>query len=302
MGGSDVQLERIGRLAALARGLEHEGVYNGAKLVRAALERELLRYADAHVPVGGAAIGDAVAAIRRELCGDGTEAFCTALDAVETAARHGTTIPLEAAPATHTCRACGELFLGDPPPTCPVCESPGFSFREHLPIWFLEPAEPAPILQALESGPDAIAAALAGHDEADLGRPPAPGEWSVREALEHVLFAEQLFAERVGRLLGEDEPDLAGRAVWAETTASDEGSVRSGESAGVMFERYSDLRRATVEQLRDLDAAGWRRAGRHAGGGRVTVLSQAAYFARHQASHMAQIAAAAEGRVPGQDR
>ncbi len=106
----------------------------------------------------------------------------------------------------------------------------------------------------------------------------------------------------MGRLLAEDEPDLAGRAVWAETPASDEGSVRSGEPAGVLFERYRELRGATVKQLRDREESGWRRAGHHAEWGRVTVLSQAAYFARHQASHMAQIAAAAEGRVPGQGR
>jgi len=49
---SDARLERIGRLAAVARGLEREGAYNGAKLVRAALERELIRYAEAEAPTG----------------------------------------------------------------------------------------------------------------------------------------------------------------------------------------------------------------------------------------------------------
>jgi uncharacterized damage-inducible protein DinB len=301
MSTTDPMLERIGHLAALVRGLEMEGGYNGAKLIRAALERELLRYGDAHAPSGRAALGDAVATMRRELSGEYADAFCASLDAVEVAVRAGTTVPLESAPPPWTCRACGELFLGDPPPSnCPVCGSPASSFREHLPIWFLEPAKSGDIVAALAAGPALIADALAGHDEADLARPPAPGDWSVRQVLEHLLYAEQLLAERVGRLLHEDEPDLAARAVWAETAVSDEGSVRSGESAGRLFERYRELRAATVDQLGKLEDAQWLRAGHHAEWGRITVLSQAAYFARHQASHMAQLVAAADGRVPGQ--
>jgi hypothetical protein len=294
------RLERIGRLAALARGLEREGGYNGAKLVRAALDRELLLLADVRAPVGHQALGDAVATIRRELAADYPDAFLACLGAVETAARQGATVPLDAAPPTRTCRVCGELFLGDDVPTaCPTCGAPAISFREHLPIWFLEPAEPGTMLAVLATGPDRIAAALSGHDETGLARPPAPGAWSVRESLEHVLFAEQLFAERVGRLLTEDEPDLAARAVWSQTRASDEGTVRTGEPAGVIFDRYRELRHGTVDRLRNLAEAQWGQGGHHAEWGHVTVLSQAAYFARHEASHLAQIVAAAEGRTPG---
>jgi hypothetical protein len=301
MSTSDPRLERIGRLAALVRGLEAEGVYNGAKLVRAALERELLLHADSHAPAGRQALGDAVAAVLRDLAGDYPDAFRAGLEAVEVAARAGATVPLSAAPVTMTCRACGGLFVGEPlPSTCPACESPSFSFREHLPIWFLEPAEPTTILSVLAAGPPSIDAAIAGRDEAELSRPPAPGDWSAREVLEHLLFAEQLLAERIGRLLREDEPDLAARAVWAETPASDEGSTRTGEPAGVLFDRYRELRAATVGQLGSLDDEQWRRVGHHAEWGRVSVLSQAAYFARHQASHMAQLVAAADGRLPGQ--
>ena len=43
MSTMDPRLERIGRLLALARGLEMEGGYNVAKLIRAALERAARR-------------------------------------------------------------------------------------------------------------------------------------------------------------------------------------------------------------------------------------------------------------------
>jgi hypothetical protein len=300
---TDLRLERIGRLASLARGLEREGGYNGAKLLRAALDRELVRYAEAEAPAGQAVLGDTVAALRRDLEGDYPDAFLSRLEAVEVAARAGSTLPLDQAPPTRTCRVCGELFLGeDVPSACPGCESPALSFREHLPVWYLEPAEPGTILAALATGPGRIAPALADHDDEVLGRPPAPGAWSVRESLEHLIFAEQLMAERVDRLLTEDDPDLVARATWAETPASDEGSARTGEAASVLFERYRELRHRTVARLQDLEEADWGRAGRHPEWGHVTVLSQAGYFARHEASHLAQIVAAAQGRVPGRHR
>jgi hypothetical protein len=296
---TDARLERIGRLAAVARGLEREGGYNGAKLVRAALERELVRYAEAEAPAGRQGLGDAVGELRRDLSRELPEPFIAGLSAVEAAARGGSTLPLDQAPPARTCRVCGELFLGDVPSACPTCESPALSFREHLPVWYLEPAEPGTILAALATGPGRIADALSGHDDGALAVPPAPGEWSVRESLEHLLFAEQLMDERVERLLTEEDPDLVPRAVWSETPPSDEGSTHTGEPAWALFERYRDLRHRTVGRLQDLDEAQWGRAGYHPEWGHVTILSQAGYFARHEASHLAQIVSAAQGRLPG---
>lgn len=295
---TDHRLERIGRLATVALGLEREGCYNGAKLVRAALERELLLHADAHAPVGGPATADALAAVIPEI-GDHGGSFGTSLAAAETAVRTGVTLPLAAAPPTRTCRTCGDLTIGEEAPAgCPRCGAPALALREHLPVWYLEPAEPGPIIEALAAGPGRVSDAMGDREDGPLERRPAPGAWSVRDALEHLLFTEELLATRVGRLLAEDEPDLAARAVWSETPPSDEGSLRTGSSPHALLGRYAALRAATVATLRGLDATQWSRAGRHAEWGRVTILSQAAYFARHEASHMAQVVAAARGEVP----
>ena len=293
-------LDRIGRLAALARGLEREGGYNGAKLVRAALEGELIRYAEREAP-SGVAVLDALEALADDLASGYPPPFVSALrEAAAEARRTGGTITLATAPRVHTCRVCGELFLGESlPAACPTCEAPALSFREQLPVWYLEHAEPGTILAELATGPHRVAAALGGRSDEALDREPAPGQWSARRTLEHLLFAEELLAERIPRLLTEDEPDLVARAVWTETPPSDEGSASTGEPASVIAERLRTLREATVERLRDLDDAGWARAGHHPEWGRVTVLSQAAYFVRHEAAHIAQLAAAADGRTPG---
>ena len=296
----DARLERIGRYAAVARGLEREGAYNGAKLLRAALQRELVRYAEQEGPSGGTAAADALAALVTDLGAELPTGVAQLLRPLPDAVRAGHTISLREAPRVHVCRVCGETFLGDDvPATCPSCEAPALSFHEELPVWYLGPADRGAILGALVGGPRHLAHALEGRTDDALARPPAPGEWSARQALEHLLFCEELLAKRIGRLLDEEEPDLAAAAVWADTSASDEGSTDTGEPASVIAARIAQLRHATVGRLAGLPESSWGRSGTHPEWGRVTVLSQAAYFARHEASHLAQLVAAAEGRLPG---
>jgi hypothetical protein len=296
----DERLDRIGRLAAAARGLEREGAYNGAKLVRAVLESELIRYAETEAPSGGGRVADAVEALVADLGPHLPAALAPLIPALADPVRTGRTIPLADAPRCHVCRTCGAVFLGDDVPlACPTCEALALSFREELPVWYLEPSDRGAILAALAVGSRHVADAIGGRTDEALARPPAPGEWSARQTLEHLLFAEELFATRIERLLSEDEPDLAAAAVWSETPASDEGTTDTGEPASAVAARMRSLRGATVGVLDGLPEAAWGRGGSHPEWGRVTVLSQAAYFARHEASHLPQLAAAASGRLPG---
>ncbi|MEY4175995.1 MAG: hypothetical protein RI900_3160 [Actinomycetota bacterium] len=296
----DERLVRIGRLAAVSQGLEREGAYNGAKLLRALMESELVRYAAVEAPSGMADAGAALDALVAEM-GDAMPAAVAALlPTVADHVRAGRTIPLVDAPRTRVCRACGEVFLGDDlAPRCSVCEAPPLSYREMVPIWYLEAAPPEELLDGIEAGRQQVLAAVEGRSDDSLAVQPAPGEWSARQTLEHLLFAEGLFAERIGRLLDEDEPNLAARAVWAETPTSDEGTAHTDLPASEIARRIAELRAATLGRLRSLSAEGWQRKGTHPEWGGVTVQTQASYFGRHLASHMAQLASAAEGRLAG---
>jgi len=298
----DARLERIGRFAAVARGLEREGAYNAAKLLRAAMQGELLRYAETEAPSGATAAADALEALVADTGAGLPEAVVALLEPLPEAVRAGRTISLVEAPRVRVCRVCGELFIGDDVPgACPRCEAPALSFHEELPAWYLNPADRGAILAALAAGPRHLALALHDRADEDLARPPAPGEWSAVQALEHLLYSEELLATRIDRLLTEDEPDLAAAAVWADTPASDEGSAATGEAASAVAARVSALRHATVTRLAGLAESDWGRGGNHPEWGRVTVLGQAAYFARHEASHLAQLVAAAQGRLPGRE-
>mgnify|MGYP000378996982 CR=1 FL=1 len=55
---------------------------------------------------------------------------------------------------------------------------------------------------------------MRGRADEDLARQPAPGEWSARQTLEHLLFTEELLAMRIERLLTELlELEMAGCVV-----------------------------------------------------------------------------------------
>lgn len=296
----DERLTRIGRLAAVSQGLEREGAYNGAKLLRAAMEAELVRYAATEAPSGGEDTAAALEQLVAEMSNGLSPAIAALLPSVAEHVRAGRTIPLTEAPRTRVCRACGEVFLGDDlPERCPVCEAPPLSYKELLPIWYLDPASREELLTGLEAGRRQVLAAVEGRTDEELATQPAAGEWSVRQTLEHLLFAEGLFAERIGRLLDEDEPNLAARAVWAETPASDEGTATTESAATELAKQVAELRAITIERLRSLPDAAWERRGMHPEWGTVTVSAQTSYFGRHMASHMAQLTAAAEGRLPG---
>lgn len=274
----------IVELACLARGLEAGGIYNGAKVVRAILDRELTRAATTkRLDEAGRAAG--VARIADALAADGDD---PALVAALRAAATKSTLPLVDAPRTWTCRACGRIFLGSVPAWCPNCEAPAATAREQIPVWYLEPMTPTVALIELETGLDALMELVAGRPDEVLAAAPRPGEWSVRETLLHLVAAEELLATRVPRLLDEDDPELVAAAAWV-LPPSDEETVASDLPAAELVERIRRLRSATVARLRVVDDRGWERTGRHPEWGSVTVTAQAAYFARHLWSHLAQV-------------
>jgi hypothetical protein len=286
-------------LAVLARALEVRGVYNGSKLLRAALDAGLCRLAVARAPLDDTAVLAALNGLSGRLTAAGFGTVLTSsIAAIVDSVRDGSILPLAAAPAACVCRVCGELFVGDVPLQCPTCEAPVAVFREHLPVWFLEPATRAEVLRLLETGIGWVEAAIGSIDDARLAQAPHDGEWSARDTMEHLLSTELILAARIERLLSEDRPDLAALTISAASPALDEATQATGESASALVRRFAAARQANRDRLAALPDEAWLRSGQHSEWGTVTILSQAAYFARHQASHTAQLAAAAEGRVP----
>jgi hypothetical protein len=272
------------RLVHAARALEAGGIYNAAKVLRAlAVSQEIRASILAGEPVASEERDREIQGLISALRAEGIdEAILRIVDHGRIAALENRTIRIDEIPPVFVCRTCGQVALRQPPPRCDVCGARPLSWREILPIYFLEPLQPPAALEALAATGEDVEASVRGLTEEEMAQAPSPGEWAVRDVLSHLLTAQGLLAGRVEKILAEDMPSLEGVAAWAL------GS-QEGLPAGDMLARYRESRRATVDRLASISLQDWWRAARHSEWGEVTLLQQASYFARHDASHVPQI-------------
>ena len=278
--------EHLIRLVRVARGLEAGGYYNAAKLFWATAFSDELRASNEHgVPLEADDLDSEMQTAIDTLEATGVKPeLMAALQYGRQAAREDRTIPWTEIPQVYVCRTCGEIALGQAPQRCPICGAQALTFREFTPVYYLEPLSPPQVMAALVSGPDEVEVAVEGLSEEQMTQPPRPGEWAIRGVLWHLLMAQSVFAGRVEKMLAEDDPSLEGVAVWA---------IEGAESLSVrdILARHRDSRAATVEQLKAMSPGDWWRTARHEEFVQFTILQQASYFAKHERSHLPQIAA-----------
>jgi uncharacterized damage-inducible protein DinB len=130
---------------------------------------------------------------------------------------------------------------------------------EHAPYYstYVDRVPDRPILDVLRSAPSELAAVLSTVDPQDEGFAYAPGKWSFRQALGHVVDAERVFSFRALHIARADPSPLAGmdQEIWAAASNAGERPLASlaGELAAV--------REATVRLFDSLDEAAWARRG-----------------------------------------
>ncbi len=273
------------RLDRIASGLEAEGYFGAAKLCRALGVSMLTRASyEAGIPRAGdrldSELTDLIAALQQ--LGVDTKVV-GALKIGQNAARENRPATWVEVPVTRVCRTCGELFLGETPNFCPTCGSHALTFREILPIFYLEPLDPAQIIDALTTMPAELDQAIDGLNEAQLTTSPAPGEWAMRDVLWHLSVAQAMMTGRVDKMLREDDPSLEAQATWA---------VEQSESLTThqILARYQQKRRDTVALLSGLKFDQWLRGGHHTEFGPITLQQQMTYMAKHERYHLPQIA------------
>jgi hypothetical protein len=274
---------RVLRLLAVERGLQDEGQGNAARLFRAAALGEALRATRAH-PRLGRGLEQAARGIIAELRDAGASKELAALmeQALATVSSGGWPTLAQIA-ATSVCRDCGEVMLGHPPATCPVCRARALTFYEIGPLYW-ELQEVDHVLPALAAGIVEVEAICAGVTEAQARR----GPWPLREIVAHLLGAERLAVGRAVRVLEEDEPELASVA-WIDTVADEPSGLPD------LVARLRDQRERTLTRFGSLAPEQWRRAGNHREWGRLTVHRMLSQLARHERSHLAELEARREG-------
>ncbi len=148
-------------------------------------------------------------------------------------------------------------------------------------------------LGVLASTPAALAAVVAPLGQADWAWSPAPGDWSPRVVMVHLLHIETaVIPVRVRRMVEEDGAPLAsaeaaGEAVQRMTPTELLAAWRSARAENVAF-----LRALTPTQLA--------RTGEHRQYGRISAREHITEWAYHDLEHVRQLQATVEGRLyPG---
>jgi hypothetical protein len=133
---------------------------------------------------------------------------------------------------------------------------------------------------------DAVRELTAGLSGEELGRPEAPGKWSILQVVEHLADQELVNGFRLRSIVAEDEPPLRGydQDLWATR-------LRYG-SAGVgpVLDELRSLRARNLRLYRSLSEAELDRVGLHDERGPESARRLRALTAAHDLLHRRQIA------------
>jgi hypothetical protein len=135
------------------------------------------------------------------------------------------------------------------------------------------------IVTTLETQLPKTVALLAPH-EADGDFRYAPGKWSVKESVGHMIDAERVFSYRATRISRNDQTPLA--------AFEQDDYVKYGPfahcSLADLLQEFTWVRKSTVSLFRALDEAAWTRRG-VASAKEVTVRALAYMIAGHELHH-----------------
>jgi uncharacterized damage-inducible protein DinB len=138
------------------------------------------------------------------------------------------------------------------------------------------------IIDAYLSGSDSLTQAIAGLTSDQLRVRPIPGKWSTLEVLCHLADTEQLFAERMKRVIAEDRPPLLATEPddWVATLAYHD------RDAAEEIALIKTTRQQMARILRTQPDAAWQRIGLHNKAGEQTLEQLLRKAVDHLAHHL----------------
>jgi hypothetical protein len=142
--------------------------------------------------------------------------------------------------------------------------------------------DPIPVL---EQTMPLLRKALAGLSSDDEAKREAPGKWSVRHVMQHLVDSELVWSWRLRSVLAQDRPTLTGydQDLWAERLGYDET-----DAARAMME-FSVVRNANLRLLHRASPQDLKRVGVHAERGDESVEHMMRLYAGHDLLHLKQI-------------
>ncbi len=138
------------------------------------------------------------------------------------------------------------------------------------------------LLQRYSTGADQLRPAIAGLTREDLIARPGPGKWSILELVIHVSDSDFVGADRMKRVIAEENPPLIGfdENLWIARHFPHEQSL---EDAVLLFELG---RRQMSRILAQLPEADFSRTGIHNERGPLTLENLVQTFVDHLEHHL----------------
>lgn len=148
-------------------------------------------------------------------------------------------------------------------------------------------AELTELLERFRRGPELIAAVTTGAAGAELDFAPEPGRWNVRQIVAHLADSEIVTADRLRRLIAEDNPLLVAfdQDAWARNLGYERRRIADS------LELFRRLRAENHQLLASLPRQAFERWGTHSERGRITLRELVASAVEHVESHARQIQA-----------
>ncbi len=141
------------------------------------------------------------------------------------------------------------------------------------------------LIHDYEIGPKLLRDAVAGMTREQLLARPVPGRWSTLEVVCHIADFEPVYADRMKRIIAENEPTMFGGDpdLFAARLAYHE---RDLETELTMIEA---VRRHVTAILRAIEPSDFLRTGRHSADGPLTLATILQRIANHIPHHIPYI-------------
>ncbi len=141
------------------------------------------------------------------------------------------------------------------------------------------------LLERFRRGPELVASMITGAAGAVLDFSPAPGRWSIRQILAHLADSEIVCADRLRRVIAEQNPTLIAFDQDAWATHLNYAQRRISES----LEAFRRLRAENFDLLKDLPEPVYERTGTHSERGVITLSQLVEGMAGHAEGHARQL-------------
>lgn len=142
--------------------------------------------------------------------------------------------------------------------------------------------EPHELVENYRRGPEMLQQSLEGLSDEQLDATPVPGTWSVRQVVCHLTDAEIVYADRIKRVLVEDNPTVFD---WSPDLA-DGAEFCAGRRQAPALELIRSLREHVYEILADIDVEAWQRTAVHSTDGPITLESLLERITGHIPHHV----------------